>query len=132
MLLNQLRHKKGSLLLEALLATAILSISIVVIIQSLSVSARATSYNINYTKALMFLDNKFFDALRDPNQKLSSLDEGAFPFPDDHFHYRQETSDPKEESMDNLQDLHLNVSWNLDNKNQQLQLETYRFFRPRQ
>lgn len=120
-----LRRNKGSLLLEALLATVILSVSIVFIIRSMATSAQATAYTVNYTRAVMLLDNKLFEVLRDAKQK-SIVDSGSFDSPDANFAYRIDAELVKAEGTKNLEKIDATVSWKLGNKRQQLPLSTYR------
>lgn len=83
---NKLRpnSRRGAVLLEVLVAVAILSSSIVVILQSMVSSARAASRARNYMEACNVLDNKIAEFLIMPQTLLSQspgpADTGSDPY----------------------------------------------------
>ncbi len=67
----QLKNKRGSFLLEALLAVLILSVGLVGLIRGLLSSLNAAKQAQDYTRAISFADNALLEVVRLNGQKAS-------------------------------------------------------------
>ena len=116
----------GVLLLEALLAILILTVSLSVIIESLVSGYRATVFTADYSKAVILLDNAMFDTLRKRFIESSLQDQGNFPEPQDQFHYELKTvSLSQEGSPAALDEVQGKVAWKSGRKEQEVAVVTW-------
>ena len=125
------RSQKGSLLLEAMLATVIMAVSLTVIIQSLSSSYRASVYSVEYTTACMLLENSMFSVIKDGYIKAADEQEGEFPSPFDKFRYRIVAGEAADRLTPPLfTEVAARVSWTSGLKKNSVAVTTYYFTLP--
>ena len=125
-------HKKGSLLIEALLAITILSIGLTMIIQSYLSGFRAALYTQDYSTAAILLENKMVNLMQVGFIGESVDEEGVFPEPYGKFRYRLETRNAKNEvGTGSLNEVLLRVSWASGKRNNAMSLATYLFNLPK-
>lgn len=116
-------RRKGSLLLEALLAVVILSVSITLIIQSMIASLHAGAVSADYSQAMILLENKMAESLQKPSIESGLVQEGRFEAPFGKFGYALESESL--EDQPNLNKVHLEVIWKNKEITKSLALETY-------
>ncbi len=125
--LKFLKEENGSFLIEALLATIILSVGITVIIQSMVAGLKVNATGAQYTVALNLIENKAAKlrliGLTD-NDKNS---EGSFSAPNDRYRYSLERKSLNNREKTNIDQVHLKVSWDSGKRNNQLGITTYIF-----
>lgn len=121
------RYRKGVLLLEALLAVMILSVSLVVVIRSLSMSARSVNYSLEYLRAVTLLENQLFFMTRAPEKDISAPAEGALPRPHQDFQYRHTLEPVLGHDQELLRQLDMEISWGSGGTRKRLPLTTYIF-----
>ena len=121
------RNSRGSLLLEALLTVVILSTSLTLIIQALTLSQRAVVYSSDYTIALTLIENKMFDLMQKGVIAANLNLEEAFPHPYEKFHYALTTQLLAEGDQKTLNEIDLIVSWSSGKKNNQMKIKSYLF-----
>ncbi|VAW18010.1 hypothetical protein MNBD_BACTEROID05-138 [hydrothermal vent metagenome] len=130
MLSKKNKKQKGSILLEALLSVVVLSVGITVIIQAMTSSLRSTSYNGQYSQAMILLENQLFDLMQGTTS-LESFDQmqrmSGFVT-----NYRYELAEKDiGESFDNvLSQVKADISWKSGQKNNQININTYRLNLP--
>ena len=127
---------QGSLLIEALLITVILSVSLTLIIHSLLSSLRAMGYVASYSTAALLLENKmdlmlaakgwdedFFERKgSDPTASTASSDDYQYSFK------RQNIS--KDDQIGTLEEVDARISWKQGRRNNTIGLTTYLFHLP--
>ena len=123
---RKILNEKGMLLLEAILAVVILTVSLSVIIESLVSGLRATVFTVDYSKALILVDNVMSDILRQRTVEPSLVDKADFPEPDDAFQYQSKTQEIKEAVTESaFQEAQLTVSWRSGQKEQDVSVTTW-------
>ncbi|MCK5580303.1 MAG: hypothetical protein KAJ18_03430 [Candidatus Omnitrophica bacterium] len=120
-------NRNGSLLIEALLAIVIMSVSLTVIIQSMTSSLRATVYSLDYSKAAFLAENKMFDILCVSDEGGAGTREGSFKEPFEKYRYRISSKELPDTQNDSLREVNLDVSWGIGKKTRELSLKTYAF-----
>ncbi len=127
--------KKGSLLLESLLAVSILSIGIAFIVKAMSNSLRAVSTSSSYSDAFILADNQMSIILQKGVIETGINKRANFPYPDDMYHYSLETilSEKDMGGISNLEEenkvnqLTYKIMWKTGKKENSLELNTYVF-----
>lgn len=117
-------NNRGSLLLEALLATIILSVSLTVIVQSFLNGLRALRYSSGYTQAHFFLENKMNNFIQ------KGFIQGPFNLsvlhPHGPYKYKLEERNGGELTPEaQLKEIKLTIFWPVGNKDNSLALSTY-------
>ncbi|MBF0384386.1 MAG: hypothetical protein HQL27_00805 [Candidatus Omnitrophica bacterium] len=130
-------NKRASMLIEALLSTVILSVSLTVIISSITACVRSIVYSSDYTEALFLAEDKMLKLLEKGSVAVNLKEEEAFPAPDDRFKYILQTnisefskaaSDlPSEEKINEVA---LKVYWDSGKRKNALEFNTYLFNLP--
>ena len=121
-----LSDNQGMLLLEAILAIVILTISLTVIIESLVSGLRATVFTVDYSKAIILTDNVMADILRQRAIDPSLANKADFPEPNDAFEYEITTQDMQEEATQSpFKEAQVTVSWKSGQKEQGLSVVTW-------
>jgi len=119
------KSKDGSILLEALLSTVILAVSLTLIIQSMIASYRATVYVAQYTKAIFYIENKLSE-LRLKGTIGAGVDlKGEFS--DQKYQYDLTTSHSGALSAPNLSEINLAVAWQSGKRKNNIEVKTYLF-----
>lgn len=117
------RNKKGFLLLEVLISVAILSFSLVLIINSFSKSLRALELSENYFKANLLLSKKVFEIENNPKEFLEEgQSDGIFEDFGGKFSWWLEVEKIEEEK---LSEVKLKVFWFQNKKEEALSIFTY-------
>ena len=128
-LLRKLRVKRASILLEALLSVIILSVSIVVINQSMTASLRSLVYSEDYTKALIFLENQIFDLMY--LGFIESNQSKVITLPEDERFWITVATQPVAFGQDSkINQLNLTISWKSGKRKNNMAFETYLFNPP--
>lgn len=120
-----LKGNSGVLLLEALLSVMILSVALVVIVQSMAMSARTLGQSLEYERAITLLENQLFMIIRDPQVKLADFAATSFDPPHQDFRYRYNLSSLDQSREDALQQLDLTVLWGPQDNPKRLPLVTW-------
>jgi Tfp pilus assembly protein PilV len=110
-------NNKGTFLIEALLAIAIMAVSLTFIIHSVVSALRASTYVSDYTQAQFIGDNIMFDFIKDGLP--SSQSKGT----NGKFSYRFQTKTIEETA--GLNQLHLQILWTQGMQNKKIELMTY-------
>ena len=125
-------NRKGSLLVEALLAISILSIGLTLIIQSFLSSVRATVYAADYSLATILLENKMSDLIEKGFIGDSIDEEGFLEGPNEKFRYHLETHNMETQGGSaNLNQVKLSILWSSGRKTNSILLTTYLFNLPK-
>lgn len=130
---NLYSNRRGSVLLEALLSVIILSVSLTVIIQAMTSSLRAATFSAQYTQAIILLDNQMSEMMKDGMATAHFHESGRFEAPFDNFEYSYTTKDYKDllysgaESIPDLNEASMVVSWGSDKKNKKINIHTLLF-----
>jgi Tfp pilus assembly protein PilV len=119
------RGRQGVLLLEALLAVMILSVSLVVVIQSLSMSARSVNYSLEYLRAVTLLENQLFFLTRASEEDAAAPVDGPLPRPHQEFYYRGSLRPVPDRDQGILRQLEMEISWGRGESRKRLPLTTY-------
>ncbi len=135
--INNLKSKlksRGSFLLEALLSVVILSVSITLVLQSITASARSVTYTADYTEALFLAENKMFELMEQGFIEDGFKEEDAFPEPFEKYKYSITAASAdnspglsSEEAENKINLVNLAVSWNSGKRNNTIQFYTYLF-----
>jgi len=125
----RLKNKKeGFLLLEVLFTVAILSVGIVLIVQSHLVSLRAGLYSDDFFKASFLLRNKMNEVLEQSVVESDLSEDGSFPSPYEDFRYDLQSEEPDyEEQCEGLSEVVLTVSWKNGKRENSIAASTYVF-----
>ena len=120
--------KRGSFLLESMLAVVIISISLTLITRSLFNSYRVNILNVNYNKALILMGNEFSILTRSGFYQPEALTKFfAEPFAQYHFDVSSEKIDGVDESLDCV---HLKTAWSSGKNENGISITTFLFEPP--
>ena len=128
--LRLLRHNRGMLLLEAIMAVVILAISISVIIESLVSGLRATTLTTHYSRALLLADHMMTELLSQRSGEALAPSAGIFPSPDEQYQYELKTQKLLSAPSNGLTQVELTVLWKSGQKQQDLSVVTWLFKPP--
>ena len=120
------RRRGGSFLVEAILAIVILSISLTLIIQSLMTSLKAAALSADYTRALLFIDDKMFDLIKDRYITAPKSDENSFSEEGQKYRYQLTT----ERGATEINLVKLVVSWVYGRRENDVSITTFLFNPP--
>ena len=118
-------------MLEALLSVVILSVSLVVIIQSMTSSLRASVYSLDYTLSLVLLENKLFELFKAGFIETALSQESSLNLADKTYQCSLATSSLDDEFVKDLIKVNLSLSWESGRKKSVIKTETY-LFKPSQ
>lgn len=123
-LLNRLTGQRGALLVEAMLAVIILSVSLVMIIQALAASARGASESEGYSRAVLAGENALFELGRSA-QKGTLPDTGTLlSDPQYQVNFVPLLTD-KSDDQNIVQEIKVDVSWEKGKNKKQISFSTY-------
>ncbi len=122
------KNIKGSLLLEALLAVVILSVSLTLIIQSMTSSLRASVYGADYTLAIILLENKMFELLNKGLPSSSERETIEVPFSSNSYHFSADAR-PLSSPGSKIKEVDAALTWNSGKRKNNISLTTYLFDR---
>ena len=126
MFMKYFRNKKrGSLLIEALLAIVILSVSLTAIIRAIVSAARAGSYSKDYTIAMMLAEDKMFEITREAIQDFDQHKEGRFKAPFEDYSYQLKSKEVLGKNVDNLYEAELTVKWGREGRQKRVSVTTF-------
>lgn len=125
MFLRSRNKEQGSILLEALLSTVILSVSITIIIHSMIASLRATKYTADYSVALILADNKINNLRVKGNIESGKREEKSFSDYDKKFRYLMQTSQFSDENAKGINKVDMDVLWANGAKRNKILFSTY-------
>jgi Tfp pilus assembly protein PilV len=117
-------EQSGSLLIEALLSTVILSVSLTLIIQSMVMSLRSKNHVRDYIQAVILAESTMAQTLFKADQLDLSGSEGKFDEPFEKYKYKM-TYDDKAMDSENLKELNLNITWQSGRRKNALPLISY-------
>jgi len=118
--------KAGSLLIEALMAMVILSVSLTLIIQSLVSSLKAATYSTDYAKAMFLVDNKVFELTKDKFTVSDYPRDGYFPKPfEDHSFQIESLGYPDDKLNEFIDTVHLQVGLKTSKGNKMIAVDTF-------
>ncbi|MDD3374463.1 MAG: hypothetical protein PHY73_01915 [Candidatus Omnitrophica bacterium] len=121
-------RKEGFLLLEVLFTVAILSVGIVLIVQSHIASLRAGIYSDDFFKASFLLRNKMNEVLEQSVVDPDLSEKDSFSPPYENFHYDLKAQEPEcEEQCEGLSEVVLTVSWRNGQRTNSASATTYVF-----
>ena len=118
-------NRKGSILLEALLSTVILSVSITIIIQSMTASLRAAKYSSDYTAALLLMDNKMSSLMSGGSIESGMREEKNFNEHDQRYGYLLTTKNFDDNEHEYLNEIDVQVFWKSGRKKNRIFFKTY-------
>ena len=121
MLLTGKRKNKGFLLLEVMVSVTILSIALVLILNSFMRSVRAVDLSKDYFRAGLLLEEKMFEIYSDTDIE-EGISEDIFTGFDNRFSWALNVTKLEEEP---LKEVDLKVLWDERNKKQSLPVLTY-------
>lgn len=125
-------NKKGTLLVEALLAVTILGVGLTVIIHAFLSSFRALSYSKDYSLATILLENKMYALLERGFIEEDLNEDTTFPPPYEKFRYHLETRNLKEKSeAGKINEVRLEIQWASGKKRNVIPVTTYLFNLPK-
>ena len=109
---NIARNDRGYLLLEVILAVAILSLGLVMLLRSFAAPLRAVKVSENHLTAALLLEQKT-EELQTGCTLHSEAESGTFPGYSGRFKWRIETSPYRDRSLDGdrLSQVRVTVSW---------------------
>jgi Tfp pilus assembly protein PilV len=120
------RSAQGSLLIEALLTAAIMTMSLALIVQSLMSSYRGLVYSSGYTIASILTENKLFEIFSRSSKEPTVTEAGSFEEPFRGYSYDLEIQDLSgDEAFKSLQNVDLDVSWLTHGKRRGISIQTY-------
>ena len=119
------KNRKGSLLVEVLLSVVILSVSITVIIQAMTVSLRSMVYSADYTTAMIVLENKMVSVIDKPLGDENAA-QALNLEPPSSWRYSIDLHPATDHnSSSQLEEVNSKVEWDKKGKHHQLSLATY-------
>ncbi len=128
LLRRYLKNKRGSLLIESLLSTVILSVSLTLIIQSLTSSLRSVVYSAEYTNAVMLLENKMFEIVKQGFIQKDLRQEEQLPEPNERYKISLETGNAASGNIpSSMNEVKLSIAWNSGRRTNNISLVTYLF-----
>jgi len=110
----------GFTLLEVILTVSILSIALIVVIQSFSLILRSQKSLSNYTKAMFLIEKKLFDLQIDGIEKTKRT--GDFKSPYDDFSWQLKITSTESSSLNKT---FLSIFWQEQNNRKQIEIATY-------
>jgi type II secretory pathway pseudopilin PulG len=123
MILLSKKNLSGSILLEALLSVVILSVSIVLIVQAITSSFRATVYSTQYVEAINEIDNAMAQAIGASFQGTAiQSDAGVFDDFSGRYEYELSLADALDGGESSLQEVKLAVKWQAGNKKNAIEM----------
>ena len=122
-LIKKIYDKKASLLIEVLLAVMILSVSITVIIQSMTSSARAMGYSSDYAAAAALVENKMQEYIL-AGAAPSGDEEGTFDDFGGKYQYSVKVSGTEDDAS-KIKVVEVAVLWNTGAKKDSFRLQSY-------
>ncbi len=128
MFLKWKTKKKGFLLLEVLFTVSILSVGIVLIIQSQMSSLRATVYADDFLKASFLLRNKMNEFLEQSVVDKNLDEQDFFNSPYESFSYNARTIEPEcQDYCEGLKEIVLTVLWKKGKRANSITASSYVF-----
>ncbi|MCA9408174.1 MAG: hypothetical protein H6755_03280 [Candidatus Omnitrophica bacterium] len=121
-----MKNESGSVLLEALLATVILSVSITIIIQSLTSSLRAAQYSSQYTEGLILIDDQLTEYFQEGVVESDLNENGNLAAPYEKYQYKAST-EPAEEFGENINILDYQLNWQSGRRKNNIKVQTLLF-----
>lgn len=118
-------NKRGSFLVEVLLAVVILSVSLTLIIQSMTTSLRASQYVRGYTLALGFLENELFDLKQQKTIDAGTRTERNLAQPYEAYRYVMESRSAPEDGGGILNEVRAEIIWASGRRTNKLGVTTY-------
>ncbi len=104
------QNQEGFLLIEVLLAVAILAIGLTLVVQAYLAAFKAEAYTSGYTEAMILAQNEMEEIIQKYREDAIIPSEGAFPSPYESISYTVDIHPyPSDE---NLMECVLTVSWN--------------------
>jgi hypothetical protein len=108
---NRRRHK-GSVLVEAIAAVVIMSVSLVMIMESFASARRAAIMDQEYSKALFLLRTHMAQTLADPAALTHAAADKSLPAPFDRYHASAAVHNLGAGFPQDLKEMELFISWN--------------------
>ena len=128
LLRRYLKNKRGSLLMESLLSIVILSVSLTLIIQSLTSSLRSVVYSAEYTNAVMLLENKMFEIIKQGFIQKDLRQEEQLSEPNERYKILLETGNVVSGNLpSSMNEIKLSIVWNSGRRTNNISLVTYLF-----
>jgi len=121
---GRFKCSKGALLIEALLAVSIVSVSLTMIIQSFLTSMRATAYSRDYTTAVMLIENEMFEIKRLGYADALTKTGGGYQEPFEQFQYAINSEPLGSQEEETLIEIQVAVTWPSGNKEKILSSST--------
>jgi len=120
------KNQAGAILMEVLLAVAIMTISLTVMIQALVSNMRSNVMARDYFKAEILLENVLFPLLQEQRLDPASLAETEFPPPDTRYHQKVEIKPLSlDAAPEGLVEVAAAVTWPGGASEKELQITTY-------
>ena len=117
--------RKGSILIEALAAVVIISISLTLIMQSFAGNFRATVLHQDYAKALVLLENRLDQSAVVTAADLVANPDAHCPEPMERFNCKAKLSDLNDATFEGLKRLDMTVAWPSGKKDKELSVTTF-------
>ena len=124
---KSLDNTRGSLLLEALLATVILSVSITIIIHTMVSTLRSMTDSARYTMIVNLLENKMIELIQSDSDLIGKTEDDFFPEPNNEYRYSLITSSPQAIDSEYISEARIKVSLDTGRRTKNVELTTYIF-----
>jgi len=117
-------HRKGFLLIEAIVVIVILSVGLTLIIQATVAGLRAMTLAADYVEAVRLAENTLFPLLQEGRTKAPFVEENRFA--DNNFSYRLEAQRVSGDvGSGDLNEVELEVRWRAGRSEKKVSLQTY-------
>lgn len=131
MFLHQLKNKKASFLLEALIAVSLLAVSLVIIIRSHVAALRSQVLAQNYALASLLLEREMTDLIQNGYLPNNLRQTRKLTAPHEAFELSLTTKPAgKTYTFENLNEADVVLSWPMGQKDQKLSASTFVFHSP--
>ena len=119
------RDQCGFILIEAVLSVVIIAVSLTLILQSFTGAYRAAALNVDYTKALILLENQMSLITRTGFIEAGARQEGDDHVPLERFHYDLEAEPSLSDVKGEINQVKLNIAWKSGVNSKHISLITY-------
>ena len=120
------QKKRGIILVEVLLAVTILSVGLIIILQSMTASRRNIALSLDYSRAAFLLENKITAMLEDNSSESAGGPQETITQDGRGYDYNV-SSETADGAPDGLKKVKLALTWKAGSRNNEVNLQTYVF-----
>ncbi len=117
--------KRGSVLVEVLLAVMILGVGLTWVIQSMTASLKVSRQNPDYTAALILLENEMTQLISEKTIASDFAQQKRFPPPDDKYSCSLTARPISRDEADHVNEVTAQISWKTGRRNNKIILKTF-------